>query len=146
LLSLQIVGRNRLKAIKETKLEEARASRQPEPLLIRPSTKWYDYAYCENQKPSLTEAEQDDYGVWHICFSIHSSRDELEQALQILQPQWVISTTPPNFANELSYVRERCLARTPQENVPVSINFCSTSFEKEVYADFVRRIPLSGKR
>lgn len=141
----QIVGRNQFKEIKETKLEEARASRQPESLLIRPSTKWYDYAYGQNQKPSLTEAEQDDSGVWHICFSIHSSRDELEQALQILQPQWVISTTPPNFANELSYVRERCLARTPQQNVPVSINFCSTSFEKEVYADFVRRIPLSGK-
>ncbi|XP_047042880.1 5' exonuclease Apollo-like, partial [Lolium rigidum] len=100
----QIVGRNQFKEIKETKLEERRASRQPDSLLIRPSTMWYANAHGQNQKLSLTEAEQDDSGVWHICFSIHSSRDELEQALQILQPQWVISTTPPNFANELNYV------------------------------------------
>ncbi|KAM0878054.1 hypothetical protein ACQ4PT_035100 [Festuca glaucescens] len=141
----QIVGDNQFKEIKETKHEETRTSRQPEPLLIRPSALWYDCAYGQNKKPSLTEAEQDDFGVWRICFSIHSSRDELEQALQILQPHWVISTTPPNFANELSYVRKHCLAHITQENVPLSINFRSTSFEKEVYEDFVRRIPFSGK-
>lgn len=50
----------------------------------------------------------DGCGVWHICFSIHSSRDELEQALELLQPQWVISTTPPCFAMELSYVKKKC--------------------------------------
>ncbi|CAM0958402.1 unnamed protein product [Alopecurus aequalis] len=138
----QIVGCKQFKEIRQTKLDEARASRQPEPLLIRPSTLWYAMAYGRNQKPSLTEAEQDDSGVWHICFSNHSSRDELEQALQILQPQWVISTTPAaNFANELGYVKTRCLAHTTQENVAVSIDFCSTPTEKEVYEDFVRRIP-----
>ena len=145
MLTLQIVGRDQFEKIKETKLEEARASRQPEPLLIRPSTQWYVHAYDGNQKPSLTEAVHDS-GVWRICFSFHSSRDELEQALQILQPQWVISTTPPNFANELSYVKERCLAHTTQENVPVSIGFSSTPREKEVYEDFVRRIPFSERR
>ncbi|CAO1944199.1 unnamed protein product [Urochloa humidicola] len=103
----QMVGFHQLYDKASRKLEEARASLQPEPLFIRPSTQWY--AICaRSQKPSLTEAEQDEYGVWHICFSIHSSRDELEQALQLLQPQWVISTTPPCFAIELSYVKKHC--------------------------------------
>ncbi|TVU36295.1 hypothetical protein EJB05_18225, partial [Eragrostis curvula] len=94
----QMVGFHQL----SDKLEEARASLQPEPLFIRPSTQWYA-SNTQNQKLSLTEAVQDDFGVWHICFSIHSSRDELEQTLQLLQPRWVISTTPPCFAIELSY-------------------------------------------
>ncbi|CAL4953401.1 unnamed protein product [Urochloa decumbens] len=103
----QMVGFHQLYDKASRKLEEARASLQPEPLFIRPSTQWY--AICaRSQKSSLTEAEQDEYGVWHICFSIHSSRDELEQALQLLQPQWVISTTPPCFAIELSYVKKHC--------------------------------------
>ncbi|TKW18016.2 hypothetical protein SEVIR_5G408700v4 [Setaria viridis] len=102
-----MVGFHQLYEKASRKLEEARARLQPEPLFIRPSTQWY--AICaRSQKPSLTEAEQDEYGVWHICFSIHSSRDELEQALQLLQPQWVISTTPPCFAIELSYVKKHC--------------------------------------
>ncbi|RLN23313.1 hypothetical protein C2845_PM07G30550 [Panicum miliaceum] len=103
----QIVGFHQLYDTASRKLEEARASLRPEPLFIRPSTQWY--AICaRSQKPSLTEAEQDEFGVWHICFSIHSSRDELEQALQLLQPQWVVSTTPPCFAIELSYVKKHC--------------------------------------
>lgn len=102
----QIVGFHQLYDSASKKLEGARANLQPEPLFIRPSTQWY--ACARNQKPSLTEAEQDDFGIWHICFSIHSSRDELEQALQLLQPQWAISTTPPCFAMELSYVKKRC--------------------------------------
>ena len=106
-LTLQIVGFHQLYDTASRKLEEARASLLPEPLFIRPSTQWH--AICaRSQKPSLTEAEQDEFGVWHICFSIHSSRDELEQALQLLQPQWVISTTPPCFAIELSYVKKHC--------------------------------------
>lgn len=144
MLTLQIVGLDQLNEIRATKLEEARASRQPEPLLIRPSTQWY--AYGGNQKPNLTEAEQDDSGVWHICFSYHSSLDELEQALQILQPQWVISTTPPNFANELSYVKKRCLAPRTQGHNRAQENFCSTFTQKKVYQDFVQRIPFQGKR
>lgn len=93
------------RAIKE--LAEARENLQPEPLFIRPSTQWYAIS-ARNQKPSLTEAEQDEFGIWHVCFSIHSSHDELEQALQLLQPHWVISTTPPCFAIELSYVKKHC--------------------------------------
>ncbi|XP_047060951.1 5' exonuclease Apollo-like [Lolium rigidum] len=102
----QIVGFYQLYDSATKKLEGARANHQPEPLFIRPSTQWY--ACGRNQNPSLTEAVQDDFGIWHVCFSIHSSRDELEQALQLLQPQWVISTTPPCFAMELSYVKKRC--------------------------------------
>ncbi|KAF8642699.1 hypothetical protein HU200_067073 [Digitaria exilis] len=103
----QMVGFHQLYDKASIKLEEARASLQPEPLFIRPSTQWYAIG-ARSQKPSLTEAEQDEFGIWHICFSIHSSRDELEQALQLLQPQWVISTTPPWFAIELSYVKKHC--------------------------------------
>ncbi|EEC71902.1 hypothetical protein OsI_04671 [Oryza sativa Indica Group] len=103
----QILGFQNLYDKACTNIEEARASLQPEPLFIRPSTQWY--AHCaQSQKPSLTEAVLDGCGVWHICFSIHSSRDELEQALELLQPQWVISTTPPCFAMELSYVKKKC--------------------------------------
>ncbi|KAL5226624.1 hypothetical protein ABZP36_014889 [Zizania latifolia] len=103
----QVVGFHNLYDRAWAKIEEARTSLQHGPLFIRPSTQWY--AYCaQSQKPSLTEAVLDACGVWHVCFSIHSSRDELEQALQLLQPQWVISTTPPCFAVELSYVKKHC--------------------------------------
>jgi len=103
----QMVGFHQLYDRASKELAVARANLQPEPLFIRPSTQWY--ASCaRKQKPSLTEAEQDEFGIWHVCFSIHSSRDELEQALQLLQPQWVISTTPPCFAIELSYVKKHC--------------------------------------
>uniref|UniRef100_A0A0E0CB50 DNA repair metallo-beta-lactamase domain-containing protein n=1 Tax=Oryza meridionalis TaxID=40149 RepID=A0A0E0CB50_9ORYZ len=103
----QVLGFQNLYDKACTKIEEVRTSLQPEPLFIRPSTQWY--AHCaQSQKPSLTEAVLDGCGVWHICFSIHSSRDELEQALELIQPQWVISTTPPCFAMELSYVKKKC--------------------------------------
>ncbi|KAG8054503.1 hypothetical protein GUJ93_ZPchr0001g29874 [Zizania palustris] len=103
----QVVGFHNLYDKACAKIEEARTSLQPGPLFIRPSTQWY--AYCaQSQKPSLTEAVLDVCGVWHICFSIHSSRDELEQALQLLQPQRVISTTPPCSSVELSYVKKHC--------------------------------------
>lgn len=103
----QMVGFHQLHDRASKELAEARANLQPEPLFIRPSTQWY--ATCaRSPKPSLTEAEQDELGIWHVCFSIHSSRDELEQALQLLQPHWVISTTPPCFAIELSYVKKHC--------------------------------------
>ncbi|KAF7025157.1 hypothetical protein CFC21_037386 [Triticum aestivum] len=113
----QIVGFHHLYDNASKKLEGARASLQPEPLFIRPSTQWY--ACGRNQKPSLTEAQQDDFGIWHVCFSIHSSRDELEQAMQLLQPQWVISTTPPCFAMELSYVKKHCFKTRLTTNDPL---------------------------
>jgi DNA cross-link repair 1A protein len=85
----------------------AQTNHQPAPLFIRPSTQWYA-SKARDQTPSLTESELDELGVWHVCFSIHSSRDELELALQFLQPKWVISTTPPSLAMELSYVKKHC--------------------------------------
>jgi DNA cross-link repair 1A protein len=39
---------------------------------------------------------------------MHSSREELEEALRFLQPKWVISTTPPCLAMDLSYVKKHC--------------------------------------
>ncbi|WVZ67938.1 hypothetical protein U9M48_016950 [Paspalum notatum var. saurae] len=104
---IQMVGFHQLYVRASKELAEAKANLQPEPLFIRPSTQWYASS-ARSQKPSLTEAEQDEFGIWHVCFSIHSSRDELEQALQLLQPQWVISTTPPCFAIELTYVKKHC--------------------------------------
>ncbi|CAA6660370.1 unnamed protein product [Spirodela intermedia] len=93
------------------KLAEARAKVLPEPLFIRPSTQWY--ARGEDQKseprgPRLSEAERDEFGVWHVGFSMHSSRPELEWSLQLLRPRWVISTTPPCRATELEYVKDHC--------------------------------------
>jgi DNA cross-link repair 1A protein len=98
----------------------ARAAHQPEPLIIRPSSQWYAYydppppeeaaaaSQRQQQKPVLTEAMRDEFGVWHVCLSMHSSQDELEQALGILKPKWVVSTTPPCMAVDLSYVRKHC--------------------------------------
>ncbi|XBH81312.1 5' exonuclease Apollo-like isoform X1 [Triticum dicoccoides] len=134
-----------LNKIAAEKLEEARASDQPEPLFIRPSAWRYSNAYAQNRKPSLTEAEQDG-NVWRVCFSNHSSSNELEQALQLLQPQWVISTTPPNFASELSYVRRRYLSHTTQGHAQSSICFRTTSRGKEDYEYFIRGIPSRGQR
>ncbi|KAL6857117.1 hypothetical protein ACP4OV_018499 [Aristida adscensionis] len=98
----------------------ARARREPEPLIIRPSTQWYAYyeapaaaAPAEasapaTRAPSLAEPTRDESGVWHVCFSMHSSRNELEHALAALRPRWVVSTTPPCMAVDLSYVRKHC--------------------------------------
>ncbi|XP_047050665.1 uncharacterized protein LOC124655877 [Lolium rigidum] len=90
----------------------ARAKQQPEPLIIRPSSQWYaHYAPQEaslKQKLVLTEPMRDEFGVWHVCLSMHSSREELEEALRFLQPKWVISTTPPCLAMDLSYVKKHC--------------------------------------
>ncbi|XP_034600289.1 uncharacterized protein [Setaria viridis] len=90
----------------------ARARQQPEPLIIRPSSQWYAYydppEGSAQQKPLLTEPMRDEFGVWHVCLSMHSSREELEQALGILKPKWVVSTTPPCMAVDLSYVKKHC--------------------------------------
>ncbi|XP_062195695.1 uncharacterized protein LOC133898901 [Phragmites australis] len=90
----------------------ARARGQPEPLIIRPSSQWYAYyappEASMQQKLVLTEPMRDEFGVWHVCLSMHSSREELEQALGILRPKWVVSTTPPCMAVDLSYVKKHC--------------------------------------
>ncbi|TVU51420.1 hypothetical protein EJB05_02851, partial [Eragrostis curvula] len=89
-----------------------RTRQEPKPLIIRPSSQWY--AYCEapeasvKWRPVLTELMQDEFGVWHVCLSMHSSREELEQALGILRPKWVVSTMPPCIAMDLSYVKKHC--------------------------------------
>ncbi|XP_050206243.1 uncharacterized protein LOC126655915 isoform X2 [Mercurialis annua] len=96
-----------------TKLAEAQANCQPEPLIIRPSAQWYA-CDCEEEdsdtksrrKLRFNEAVRDQFGVWHVCYSMHSSREELEWALNFLAPKWVVSTTPPCRATELDYVRQ----------------------------------------
>lgn len=97
----------------EAKLAEARNNLRPEPLIIRPSAQWYA---CEEvpsrteitKKVRLSEAVRDQSGIWHVCYSMHSSREELEWALQLLRPKWVVSTTPSCRAMELTYVKKHC--------------------------------------
>ncbi|KAJ3707777.1 hypothetical protein LUZ61_011482 [Rhynchospora tenuis] len=103
----QVVGYPGLYQRAREAITNAQTNHQPTPLFIRPSTQWYA-SKVRAHTPSLTEPEQDEFGVWHVCFSIHSSREELELALQFLQPKWVISTTPPSLAMELSYVKKHC--------------------------------------
>jgi DNA cross-link repair 1A protein len=96
----------------QAKLVEAKAASQTEPLIVRPSAQWYA---CEelsdvqnNRKKRMNEAVKDQFGVWHVCYSMHSSKEELEDALQLLAPRWVVSTTPPCRAMELNYVKKYC--------------------------------------
>ncbi|KAL2528268.1 DNA repair metallo-beta-lactamase family protein [Forsythia ovata] len=98
----------------EAKIAEARANFQQEPLIIRPSAQWYacDEGFSETEKRRKERPDQairDLYGVWHVCYSIHSSREELDWALQLLAPKWVVSTTPSCRAMELNYVKKHCL-------------------------------------
>ncbi|KAA8531073.1 hypothetical protein F0562_005782 [Nyssa sinensis] len=97
----------------KAKLTEARANFQPEPLIIRPSAQWYvcDDESSDNEgqrKERTNEAVRDQFGVWHVCYSMHSSREELEWALQLLAPKRVVSTTPSCRAMELDYVNKHC--------------------------------------
>ncbi|XP_042517556.1 5' exonuclease Apollo [Macadamia integrifolia] len=97
---------------------EAQANFQPEPLIIRPSSQWYacEVEHLEvkrqKRKQSFVEAEKDSFGVWHVCYSIHSSQEELEWSLQLLQPRRVVSTTPSCRAMELDYVKKQCVGAT----------------------------------
>ncbi|KAI3746776.1 hypothetical protein L6452_09216 [Arctium lappa] len=106
-------GFPRLPERAEAKLAEARANFQPEPLIIRPSAQWYVFedvsSEAEKRKNGqFKEAMKDQFGIWHVCYSIHSSKDELEWALKLLAPRWVVSTTPECRAMELSYVKRHC--------------------------------------
>lgn len=102
-------------------LAEAQANFQPEPLIIRPSAQWYA---CEEngvetqsqRKLRFNEAVRDQFGVWHVCYSMHSSREELEWALELLAPKWVVSTTPTCRAIELDYVRKHCFSRITSDD------------------------------
>ncbi|CAI0470417.1 unnamed protein product [Linum tenue] len=98
------------------KLAEAKANSKPEPLIVRASAQWYacdeEYSCTGSEgKLSFDTAVKDLFGVWHVCYSMHSSREELEWALQLLAPRWVASTTTPSCsAMELDYVKKHCLA------------------------------------
>ncbi|KAD1079230.1 hypothetical protein E3N88_43325 [Mikania micrantha] len=72
-------GYPRLAERAEAKLAEARTNFQPDPLIIRPSTN-----------------------------GMSLRTDELEWALQLLRPRWVVSTTPECRAMELGYVKRHC--------------------------------------
>ncbi|PHU00370.1 hypothetical protein BC332_30157 [Capsicum chinense] len=94
----------------EAKIAEARSDSQHEPLIIRASAQWYawDDGISDIERRKKGRCDQpvrDIFGVWHICYSIHSSKEELEWALQLLAPRWVISTTPSCKAMELDYVK-----------------------------------------
>ena len=105
-------------------LLEAQSKLKPEPLIIRPSSMWYA---CEDEvsqgerrrKLGMDEAIRDQFGVWHVCYSMHSSRGELEWALQLLAPKWVISTTTSCMAMELDYVKKHCFTARLSPNDPL---------------------------
>ncbi|TVU31232.1 hypothetical protein EJB05_22911, partial [Eragrostis curvula] len=65
----------------------------PEILTDDPVSTFPWYAYCEapeasvKRRPVLTEPMRDEFGVSHVCLSMHSSREELERALGILRPR-----------------------------------------------------------
>ncbi|TVU39545.1 hypothetical protein EJB05_12969, partial [Eragrostis curvula] len=58
----------------------AQSRQEPEPLIIRPSSQWYAYyevlEVSVKRRPVLMEPMRDEFGVWHVCLSMHSSREE----------------------------------------------------------------------
>ncbi|KAL9241709.1 hypothetical protein vseg_015787 [Gypsophila vaccaria] len=98
----------------QKKISEARENMQPEPLIIRPSAQWYAHEETELTMMERKIIEKsnipvkDRFGVWHVCYSMHSSKQELEWALELLAPKWVVSTTPECRAMELNYVKKHC--------------------------------------
>ncbi|KAL5711107.1 hypothetical protein ACHQM5_021599 [Ranunculus cassubicifolius] len=106
----------------EAKIREARAKGQLEPLFIRPSVQWYakkDSESLSEGKQTPTGAKKDSFGVWHVCYSSHSSRDELERALEVIQPKRVVSTTPSRRAMQLNYVKKHCLNTRVTQDDPL---------------------------
>lgn len=136
----------------EAKIAEAHANYQHEPLIIRPSAQWYvceeESLKSENKRNGrCEEAVRDSFGVWHVCYSIHSSRVELEWALQLLAPKWVVSTTPSCRAMELDFVKKHCFntqrsgdslwrlldicIQTPASDTPDTSSSCSSILERK---------------
>lgn len=108
----------------EAKIAEDHANFQCDPLIIRPSAQWYAceerFLEAENLgKGKCDQAVRDMFGVWHVCYSMHSSREELEWALQLLAPKWVVSITPSCRAMELGYVKKHCVntLSTPDDSL-----------------------------
>lgn len=98
-------------------MNQAKFEGRMQPLVIRPSTQWYVFeetlegdgsgvinapivsSRCGGSKrrsatSSVTQATKDDNGVYHVCYSMHSSQIELKRAMKLLNPVEVISTTP----------------------------------------------------
>lgn len=105
----------------QAKFAEAEANFQPEPLIIRASSQWFvfddELLETESQKKGRSSrAVRDHFGVWHICYSMHSSREELEGAMQILAPKRVVSTTPSCRALELDYVKKNCFSKLASDD------------------------------
>ncbi|XP_068315845.1 uncharacterized protein [Pyrus communis] len=108
----------------KAKVAKAQVNLKPEPLIIRPSAQWYacegEFLGNESQrKLKFNEAVRDQFGVWHVCYSMHSSREELECSLQLLLPKWVVSTTPNCRAMELHYVKKHCCSSKISWDDPV---------------------------
>lgn len=80
---------------------------------------------------------RDQFGIWHVCYSMHSSKEELEWALRLLAPKWVISTTPECRAIELDYVKKNCSYGKLTNDDPLSklmdINFDAPLMTKDVF-------------
>ena len=93
-------------------VELASRPRQQTAELIRASgagAQWYANYYKaseswsqQQRKPVLTVREpmRDEDGVWRVCLSMHSSREEMERVLWILKSKCVESTTPPFLAED----------------------------------------------
>ncbi|XP_078434156.1 DNA repair metallo-beta-lactamase family protein [Wolffia australiana] len=94
----------RLGARAKAGIAEARTRVEPGSVFIRPSA----MRYAIGEEDDCSGLERDDSGVWRVCFSTHSSREELEWALKLLRPRWVVSTTPVCLAAELDYVKNHC--------------------------------------
>lgn len=105
----------------QAKIADAQASSQPVPLIIRPSAQWYaledeSLDAGHRNRVRINEAVKDVFGVWHVCYSMHSSREELEWALLLLAPKHVVSTTPDCRAMELDYVKKKCFNRVSSDD------------------------------
>ncbi|KAJ4775699.1 DNA cross-link repair family protein [Rhynchospora pubera] len=124
-----VIGFPKLNERAARKFSEARNNNEQEPLFIRPSTYWYA-SHEDAENLSLTDAERDEFGVWHICYSMHSSRHELEWALRHLKPKWVVSTTPPCLAMDLAYVKKHCFKTRLEADDPIWNLFNLSSPEK----------------
>lgn len=115
----------------------------PPPLFLRPSAQWFTHRSREQNaaapcgpvlaptlkslpKPQRAQsamipsgpvrAQRDEFGVWHVCFSTHSSCAELQAAIDKLQPQQVRANT-----KACSIVRTTSLLKLPPVSGKASV-------------------------
>jgi DNA cross-link repair 1A protein len=137
LSSLQMVGFHQLSENASEKLEKVRSNLQPEPLFIHPSTQWY--ASCTRNKLDLGS------GIFVSPFIPLVVSWSRHRNFSTVQPQWVISTTPPYFAIELRYVRKHCFKTRVTADDPLwkifrdpigkSMSFPSSVLAPETHTD-----------